>query len=524
MRFPARSAAIFAVFVALLGSTYAVAVPAHATTEASSASAAGPAGSSAAPAGRVVAPHVDGFGDLPGDATMKNLAGFFARPVAGRARSDGQCVQNDVGNCRWNYAVAGETERVTCSSAVPICVHYAASGSDAPRGKITADLVLATMSHIYSFYQRSGYRMPEADHNAGTSSTYRGSTDQGTAIPADDVDIYLADIDLGGYYGYCSPVASMAHHAPAFCTLDNDYANISRGAALTNLQVTAAHEFFHAVQFAYDATEDPWFMEGTAVWVEDQVYDAINDNTQYLPYGPLKKPGKSLDKNSNFRVYGSWIFFRWITEHLPQAQGELPKIILSMWQRAAAGSNDHYSLQAVKGALKDAGLPLRGAFAKFAAANRNPAHTYSEGAANHYPHAKPAKKVKLHTVRRVSGTSRIDHLAAATERFVPKGHALKGKHTKLRLRLNMAAKKHGSGAVVTVFRRSGRTKVKSIHLSKSGAGAVTVAFSTKKVKRVELTMTNASTRMNCWAGGLYSCDGQPKDMRVLERYSAQVKH
>ena len=33
---------------------------------------------------------------------------------------------------------------------------------------------------------------------------------------------------------------------------------------LENLQVTAAHEFFHAVQFAYDAYEDGWFIEGTA--------------------------------------------------------------------------------------------------------------------------------------------------------------------------------------------------------------------------------------------------------------------
>ena len=192
--------------------------------------------------------------------------------------------------------------------------------------------------------------------------------------------------------------------------------------------------------------------------------------------------------------------------------------------RAAANGSNRYSLQAVKGALKAAGLPLRTAFAKFAAANRDPAHTYSEGAANHYPVAKPAKKYKVRSTRRTTGTVRIDHLAAATERFVPKGHQLKNKHTKLRLSVDMADKKRGTDAVVTVFLRGGGTQLKTVKLSKSGKGAVTVPFSTRTVKRVELTMTNASTRMTCWVGGSYSCQGQPKDMNQLERFSVRAKH
>ena len=42
---------------------------------------------------------------------------------------------------------------------------------------------------------------------------------------------------------------------------------------IENLQFTAAHQFFHAIQFGYDAYEDAWFMEGTAAWIEDEVYD-----------------------------------------------------------------------------------------------------------------------------------------------------------------------------------------------------------------------------------------------------------
>ena len=80
--------------------------------------------------------------------------------------------------------------------------------------------------------------------------------------------------------------------------LDNDY---SRGEFPTNtpeenLQVTAAHEYFHAVQFGYDVAEDGWVMEATATWAEDELYDGVNDNVQYLRSGPMSLPHGSLDQ------------------------------------------------------------------------------------------------------------------------------------------------------------------------------------------------------------------------------------
>lgn len=44
----------------------------------------------------------------------------------------------------------------------------------------------------------------------------------------------------------------------AYCVVDNDYAVEEfgvRNTPLENLQVTVAHEYFHAVQFAYDFYE-----------------------------------------------------------------------------------------------------------------------------------------------------------------------------------------------------------------------------------------------------------------------------
>jgi hypothetical protein len=491
MHFPARTAALLAALAALVatGLTATAAVPASASAR-----------SSVQPPAPALG---DAYGDTVGDATMlarEAVLHHDTLPVSARKKASSLTT-------RPTYDAP--VKRV-CGTTAPICVHYVTSTDDASTDAAAAH-VRDVIQRIYGIYKAAGYRMPESDGTAGGDSR---------------VDIYLKDIGPE-YYGYCAPeprAGSRAHHMPAFCVLDNDYSHsqFPSGTPESNLDVTAAHEFFHAVQFAYDAYEDPWFMEGTAAWVEDYVYNSINDNRQYLRFGPLHKPGLSLDKDTTFGVYGDWIFFRWLTEHRPAKTGTLPTIIRSMWERAAANTgSDHYSLQAVKGAMEADGLPFRTTFAQFAAANRNPAHNYSEGAAYQRLVAAPNGSARLRPGHlNASGSVRINHLAAATERFTTK---VKSKHAKLRISLDMANKKYNPGAVVTVFLRNGGTTVKSVKLTKRGVGAVTVPFSTKTVKRVELTMTNASTRMSCWINGLYSCAGTPKDQQQLEKYAVHVK-
>ena len=79
--------------------------------------------------------------------------------------------------------------------------------------------------------------------------------------------------------------------------LDNDYAadEFPTNTPIENLQVTIAHEYFHAVQFGYDIAEDPWFLEATAAWVEDIMYDRVDDNLQYLRQSPLRMPRTPMD-------------------------------------------------------------------------------------------------------------------------------------------------------------------------------------------------------------------------------------
>lgn len=50
------------------------------------------------------------------------------------------------------------------------------------------------------------------------------------------------------------------------------------------MKVTSAHEFFHAVQFAYSANAGGWFMENCSTWMEDIMWDDINDNYAYMNF------------------------------------------------------------------------------------------------------------------------------------------------------------------------------------------------------------------------------------------------
>ncbi len=142
-------------------------------------------------------------------------------------------------------------------------------------------------------------------------------------------DVYLGDVGSMGFYGYCTSdddVPDDARDVPAYCVLDNDYrtGQFPTNLPTENLQVTAAHEYFHAVQYAYDAGEDGWLIEATATWAEDELFDSVDDNVQYLADSPLSTPRQSMDRDEDLAVYGDWIFFRHLTERHPAASADCP--------------------------------------------------------------------------------------------------------------------------------------------------------------------------------------------------------
>jgi hypothetical protein len=415
-------------------------------------------------------------------------------------------------------------EQSTCGAH--ICVHWIEGGTDgvdttdvSPNNSIPdyVDLVLSTLEHVHNTYVHAGYRSPKPDKGRGGNNKR---------------DIYLSNLGDQFLYGYCT--TDQKKIGPpwdvwSFCVLDNNDTEpiFNAHTPTENMQVTAAHEYFHAVQFAYDVGEDTWLMEATATWAEDELYDNVNDNFQYLENGQMRKPGKALDGSfANGNYYGNWAFFRYLTERLGKSKGGLPVIIRDIWRLADAkrGAKDMYSLQAIKKVLAGKHRSLGKTYASFAEANRRTHATYDEGAAENYPSAKLWKSFSLGKNHRSTGLKsvKLDHLTSATASITPSG--LTGARWKLRVSADLADKNLGSRVLVTVFPTSGRTHVINLRLNPAGNGQRVVDFGSAKVDHVEVTLVNASDRFKCGVErkgfGTYACSGRPKDDNVREKLSA----
>ena len=349
-----------------------------------------------------------------------------------------------------------------------------------------------------------GYRRPRSD---------RTSRDHG---PNGKLDVYVADLGAQGLYGYCTsddPAKGRRRAVSAYCVVDDDFSRrqFRRGAAGTRaLRVTAAHEFFHAVQYAYDWLEDLWLMEGTAAWIEDEVYDGVNDNVQYLSTSPVSARNfwfpldfYNRDPRSgeaNFK-YGAWIFWRYLSERFGR------DIVRSVWRRADSRppAPNEYSLQATVSALALRGHDFATVLSDFAVANTSPATAYSEGAS--YPAPQPTTKV-FNAAPATDVVTRVPmfHLSSDYYAFVPSGLS---PTARLTITLDLPPLEAAPRASALVHRPDGVVRVPAA-VDPTGAGTI-VVDNFGSASKVVLVLTNASTRFACWQRAVFSCRGRPLD-------------
>ena len=332
-----------------------------------------------------------------------------------------------------------------------VCVHWSSSGPNRVAAKDRrprngtpdyVDKVLKTMEKVHRTYVLAAYRAPRTDTGQGGNRKR---------------DVYLGNIGPQGLYGYCTTDRA-ARVTSAYCVLDNDYARreFPTNTPLENMRVTAAHEYFHAVQFAYDFFEDGWFMEATATWAEDELFDTVNDNVNYLPIGQLGRsiPGRkagpsfALDGFWDGNYYGNWIFFRYLTERLPASRAGMPVLVRDMWTRA--GRPGVFGIRAVEQSLRVKRRDFAGSYAQFADANLRARTTYVEGRAQRYPSTSPRADRTVSTS--TSGTFTLDHMTSASARFRPAASLPPG--STLEIDVNMPAVSQGSVAIFTVVRTS----------------------------------------------------------------------
>jgi hypothetical protein len=479
------------------------------------------------------------FGDVappgPHDATpiLRDLAARlqFLSPTDRKTARAILARPTNSGDPLHAYA-PGTPTLSACDPTRPLCFHWVTTTRDAASAADVSD----TMSTFASVY----------DLEVGTYGYLPPLSDASSANDGGDgrTDIYLAD--LGGdrvpVFGYCTtddphaaPRSKYAYYdVSAYCVVDQDFANPVFGGIdpADARDVTAAHEFFHAIQFAYDWLEDLWLMEGTAMLMEGQFRPDVDDRVRYLANSALTAPWSPVDRGAFGFEYGAWIYWRFLLEDL----GELanPLVIRQVWEDAAAAHvdtdgpgpdtrrSDRYSLQSAVDVLNRRGLSFSTLFATFARVNRDPAAHYIEAAAYHYP-AAPRSGAYTLGRRAVTGwqSTRLAHLASRYYTFSPGRNGLVG--ATLKVAVDLPDLVHSPRAVLLVRFADGTSATRPLHLGAAGNGSRLVSFGRASVRRVILVLTNTSARMICDQGTEYSCTGIGRDDLGTYRYRAVVR-
>ncbi len=407
---------------------------------------------------------------------------MLARPTDGPADPAG-----------FGYAVAEQPP--LCNTR--LCLHYVGAGPDAPPSLDWANLNLAVMDSVWTTeVDTLGYRAPLTDGVKGGSPQF---------------DVYLKDLG-GDLYGFCAGETRVKKRTGSgYCVLDNDFAaaQFPTGTPEGNLRVTAAHEFFHAIQYAYDYAEDPWMMESTATWMEERYATDVNDNVQYLPWSQLYAPYLPLDlfsRTEGAYQYGNWTFW----EYLSSQYGT--RLVNKAWKQSGSLKSDggKNSIPALQKVLKGKG-GLTKVYGRYAAANLTPATTYPDGASYPAPRLKGVKTLNKGKKKKFS--IRVHHLSSRSYAYVP-GKGTSGKKWKLSLKVSGPAKKTSPAAVVVLRLLNGKLQTKSVKLNSSGDGHIKVSFNRKRVGAVTVSLVNASTRYTCNKRTLLACAGKPLDDRA----------
>lgn len=299
---------------------------------------------------------MDRFNHLHGDGPIPESMENLDRPICGTQTAFEYFLNHDrlSGVFKTMAIMDGRDTTLSYSYVSPaehFTIHYDISGTDAvympsmdtlDGGDGVPDYVNKTAEILDSVWTYCidvlGFPPPPRDdfYAIGLDSTY---------------DVYINSLGSAYYGATYSEAIVDSQRATSYLSLDNDYnfapyneytgdpRDFNR--RLDAVRVTAAHEFFHAIHFGMDWTEwegdDPgtariYWWEMSAVWMEEMMYDSINDYYGYLPaFFNLPWVGLRNFNTSSYPLaihpYGSVVFPIFLTE-----KWNNPIIVRRIWE------------------------------------------------------------------------------------------------------------------------------------------------------------------------------------------------
>ncbi len=237
-------------------------------------------------------------------------------------------------NLQFNFD-SGDVVESFGSSDGRFLVHFTRNG---PNAVPAAD---TDSSGVPDFVEQVASVYVEVLAHYETTLGFRAPLDDGAIADNggdDRFDVYLVDFAGVGDGNYrddaCGP--GNQDQCAGYMVEENDFAGYGYPSTLVANRILGSHEFFHAVQSAYDNGQGSIMAEGSAVWATESFDPSLNDFEYFLD-GYLDNPDRPLDKPLPGPVdpfsYGSAIFFQFLEEHYG------PGTVRSLWERCEDGAN-----------------------------------------------------------------------------------------------------------------------------------------------------------------------------------------
>jgi hypothetical protein len=297
-----------------------------------------------------------------GEATsppVKNALKASAAPVSRKCgmplhkglKTDWNKLESSTQKTLAKYLAKPDTTGMTAypSSGGHFIIYYATSGTDTPFPVFP--------------YTLSSWVQTVADTFEAVYA--KEVTTMGYAPPANlPYPVYLKQMAYQGNFGITDSDVLTGQSATSWITLDNDFSDPFYGSyqGLAGLQITAAHEFHHAIQYRYNYYFDTWYAEATSTWMEDEVFDAVNQLYDYSR-NYLQSPSTSLDQAVD-GGYSRWVFNRLL------AEDHTPVVIRSIWEKLQSTQTqnglDIPMLPVIDSTMKDLQSSLATEFTSFA--------------------------------------------------------------------------------------------------------------------------------------------------------------